>query len=343
MVINLFFDLIIASILGLATGFVLQRGRVCSNTIFRNLTLLRNDELFLIIILTICIQLIGYEILALLEPGSFTSNPIPLSWLFLPIGSIIFGIGTVYAGGCAGGVCYRIGEGNSKSLLAFFGYAAGIAILAIGPVAQVFSYYNAETLVTYNGAIPSLELIFPRIIWTFLAAVIAILYVYRYYNLHRHNQLKVKNLLPFWTPIASGIALGCIGITMKISRNFSFSTIDGIGNIFLSLISFTLPDWAGFFIFGLIVGSFVSALNIKEFQIPYVSLKDFIQFIGGGLLLGLGAMMAGGCNFGHILGGIPELGLSSILAFPLMILGNWIGSYIFYIRFNQPLPKSTPT
>ena len=53
-------------------------------------------------------------------------------------------------------------------------------------------------------------------------------------------------------------------------------------------------------------------------------------------------MMAGGCNFGHILGGIPELGLSSFIAFPLMILGNYIGSYLFYIRFDQKLPASTP-
>lgn len=332
----------IPSLLGLMTGLILQRGRVCSNTIFRNLTLIKNDELFIILILAISVQLIGYELLALIEPAKFTSNPIQLSWLFLPIGSIIFGIGTVYAGGCAGGVCYRIGEGNSKAFLAFLGYALGIGILSVGPLADVFTKYQNNTFITFHGAIPSLEMIFPRIIWTIIASIIAIVYIYRYYKLRRNNELKIKNLLPFWTPITSGILLGFIGIAMKISRNFSFSTYDGVGNIFKSLISFSIPNWAGFFIIGLIIGSFISSTTIKEFKFKNASSKDVIQFFGGGLLLGLGAIMASGCNFGHILGGIPELGLSSFIAFPLMIFGNWIGSYIFYIRFNQPLPSSTP-
>lgn len=332
----------VAFILGIFTGLVLQRGRACTNTIFRNLTIKRNDELFIILILTISVQLIGYQVYAIIDPSQFTSNPIALSWLFLPVGSIIFGFGTVFAGGCAGGVCYRVGEGNSKSLMAFLGYGIGIGMLAVGPLAKMFSNYQTQTLITVNGEVPSLQQIAPRILWTLVASFIAILYIIRYYRLKRSNSLKMKTLLPFWTPIMTGIALGLIGIGMKISRGFSFSTIDGVGNIFLSLLTLKLFDWAGFYIIGLITGAFLSSTQIREFKFKKVSSRQFIQFFGGGILLGLGAMMAGGCNFGHILGGIPELGISSVLAFPLMILGNWIGSYILYIRFNQVLPASTP-
>lgn len=52
--------------------------------------------------------------------------------------------------------------------------------------------------------------------------------------------------------------------------------------------------------------------------------------------------MAFGCNFGHIFGGLPELGISSIVATVLMLLGNWVGSYLFYNRLNYELPSSTP-
>ena len=336
------FELVVASVLGIMTGLVLQRGRVCSNTIFRNLTLIKNDEMFIIIILTISVQLIGYQLLTIIEPGTFSSNPIALSWLFLPIGSIIFGIGTVYAGGCAGGVCYRIGEGNGKSFLALLGFAFGIGILAVGPIANAFSGIQNETFVTNNGSIPTLDQFLPRIVWTLLASVIAILYIFRYYKLRNNNELKIKHLLPFWTPVVSGIILGCIGIAMKISRNFSFSTIDGIGNIFQSFLTLSIPDWAGFYIISLILGSFISSNFIKEFQLKKASSIDIFQFFGGGILLGVGAMLAGGCNFGHILGGIPELGISSVIALPLMIIGNWVGSYLFYIKYNQPLPSSTP-
>ena len=116
-------DLLILSfalIIGIFTGIILQRGRVCTNSAFRNLLFARNSELMIIVVLTVMIELIGYQILAIFSyPGfTFESNPIPLSILLLPIGGFLFGLGTVFAGGCAGGICYRIGEGSFKAFLA---------------------------------------------------------------------------------------------------------------------------------------------------------------------------------------------------------------------------------
>ena len=71
-------------------------------------------------------------------------------------------------------------------------------------------------------------------------------------------------------------------------------------------------------------------------------LNDIIYFFGGGILLGLGASLALGCNFGHILGGIPELGISSLIAVLFMLLGNWVASYTRFIIFQQEIPSSTP-
>ena len=264
----------------------------------------------------------------------------------MPVGSILFGIGTVFAGGCAGGVCYRVGEGNSKSFLALLGYGVGIGILGVGPIAKIFSNYQSKTFITVQGKVPSLDQLAPRLLWTVIAIIISILYIVRYYNLKHANKLKIPSLLPLWTPVLTGIALGLIGIAMKVSnstRNFSFSTIDGVGNIFQSLITLNIPNWAGFYILGLIIGAFFSSFQISEFHIKKVSMTNVMQFFGGGIILGIGAMLAGGCNFGHILGGIPELGLSSFTAFPLMVMGNWLGSYLFYIKFRQPLPAITPS
>jgi len=153
--------------------------------------------------------------------------------------------------------------------------------------------------------------------------------------------------------VVSGILLGVLGIFARYfstltERAFGFSTVDGIGAIFMSLssvirlgTSFQL-SWAGIFIIGLILGAFISSVRIGEFQIRYPKRNDILRFFGGGLLLGVGAMLALGCNFGHILGGIPELGLSSLFAFFFMMLGNWLGSYLLYIRLRQEIPKSTP-
>lgn len=337
-----FFDIFIALLIGLGVGIVLQRGRVCTNTIFRNLTLFKNGELFTIIVIAVTIEMIGYQILAILPNSTFQSNPISLSWLFLPIGSIIFGFGTVIAGGCAGGVCYRVGEGNSKSLLALLGFGIGIAVLNVGPLSEVFFDLNSKTDINYNNTIPTLEILAPRWVWTVITIIIAIGFIYYYMSLKKKNNLKLNHLLPNWTPIISGLIIGALGVVAKYHRNFSLSTVDGIGNIAESLLTLQVFNWAGFFIIGLILGSFISSVLIKEFKINKPNKNEVFQFLGGGFILGFGAMLALGCNFGHIFGGIPELGISSLIALPLMVLGNWIGSHYYYIRLNNPIPKSSP-
>jgi uncharacterized membrane protein YedE/YeeE len=338
---------IIALGIGMITGLVLQRGRVCTNSAFRNLLLIRNGELSTILPVAIAITVTGYFLLTLIPSYEFNSNPIYFSFIFLPIGAFIFGLGTVFAGGCAGGVCYRVGEGNIKSLIALLGYISGIAILAAGMISEVFQSLNSNSLILINNQTPSLEQFAPRSFWTIIIVIGSCLLVYFFYL--KNVEHKLIHLRPKWTPIMSGTLLGLLGILTKyfsslspVYRNFGLSTVDGIANVAQSIVTFQLFNWAGFFIIGLIVGSFLSSLNIKEFEVITPNRKDVFRFFGGGFLLGIGAMMAGGCNIGHIFGGIPELGISSFFAMILMIFGNWVGSYLEYIKWKNVWPESTP-
>ena len=344
---SLIIQYVIALCIGMSTGLVLQRGRVCTNSAFRNLLLIKNGELSTIIPVAIAVTVTGYFLLSVMPGYEFSSNPIHFSYVFLPIGAFIFGLGTVFAGGCAGGVCYRVGEGNVKSLIALFGFISGIGILATGIIAEVFQYQNSNSLILINNQTPSLEQFAPRIFWTILIVFISCLLVYFFYLKNVNH--KLTHLRPEWTPIISGILLGVLGILTKyfsslppIYRNFGLSTVDGIANVAQSIFTFQLFNWAGFFIIGLIVGSFLSSLNIKEFEVIIPTRKDVFQFFSGGFLLGTGAMMAGGCNIGHIFGGIPELGISSFFAMIFMMFGNWIGSYLQYVKWKNEWPESTP-
>ncbi|MFW9903553.1 MAG: YeeE/YedE family protein [Candidatus Thorarchaeota archaeon] len=341
-----------AIVIGILTGIILQRGRVCTNSAFRNLLFARNSELMIIVILTVTTEMIGYQILTLFPSPEFIfeSNPISLSLLLLPIGSFLFGIGTVFAGGCAGGICYRMGEGSLKAFLAFLGFAVGIGFLAIEPLSGLISKIRIPTSWVVGGKIPSLEMILPRWIWTILALGLSISGIIYYY---KKESKELTHLLPHWTPVVSGVLLGILGVVSRYfstisGRAFGFSTIDGIGEIFQIITSFIgifspiQIGWAGLFMIGLIFGAALSSIQINEFKLKFPARLDIIQFFGGGLMMGFGAMLALGCNFGHIFGGIPELGISSILALIFMILGNWLGSYMFYSVMNNDLPKSTP-
>ncbi|MHA1993958.1 MAG: YeeE/YedE family protein [Candidatus Hodarchaeales archaeon] len=343
------FNVFSALIIGLTTGLVLQRGRMCANTAFRNLLFIKNSELASALFITILVELIGYQVLELLPGSDFVSNPIPFSLLLLPLGSFIFGMGTVIAGGCAGGTCYRIGEGSIKSLLAFIGFGLGVGVLVIDPFKTIVNDLRSGTNWSIDGQIPSLELLFPRWGWTILSLIFLIIFILY----QRDKTIRLTHLRPQWPPLITGIVLGFLGIGARITstptgRAFGFSTTDGIGELFQTLAGFlNLVDsdtigWAGFFILGMIGGSFISSLEIREFKLKIPSIWDFLKFSSGGFILGFGAMLALGCNFGHILGGIPELGISSLVATFLMILGNWCASFIVYKRFNQPIPSSTP-
>jgi hypothetical protein len=52
----------------------------------------------------------------------------------------------------------------------------------------------------------------------------------------------------------------------------------------------------------------------------------------GGMMMGFGAATAGGCNIGHSLTGIGALSVTSLLATVFIILGSWLGTYLFFMR-----------
>ncbi len=84
-------------------------------------------------------------------------------------------------------------------------------------------------------------------------------------------------------------------------------------------------------IIGIVVGSLVAALIAKEFKFRVPKPLVMVQTFAGGLLMGFGAVTSGGCNIGHLLSGIPQLSLGSILAGISIVLGAWVASYVMFV------------
>ena len=49
-------------------------------------------------------------------------------------------------------------------------------------------------------------------------------------------------------------------------------------------------------------------------------------------MMGFGAVMAGGCNIGNFLSGVPMLSIGSILASVCIVAGAWLITYILFMR-----------
>ena len=119
---------------GYAIGFVLHRSRFCLSRVFREPFMTAEGEMTKALMLAVAL---GAPVTALLIFNG-TIDPylaIPARfWLGSALGGLIFGIGMVFAGGCASGSLWRIGEGHLKLVVAviFFAWSGSTANAVLG-------------------------------------------------------------------------------------------------------------------------------------------------------------------------------------------------------------------
>ncbi|MCX7173649.1 MAG: YeeE/YedE thiosulfate transporter family protein [Proteobacteria bacterium] len=112
-------------VIGFAMGFVMQRSRLCFSRAFREPFMTGEGTMTKAIILALAIGIPAATLIfqkKLIDPY----DAIPATfWLGSLSGGALFGIGMVFAGGCASGALWRAGEGHLKLwlALAFFAWS----------------------------------------------------------------------------------------------------------------------------------------------------------------------------------------------------------------------------
>jgi uncharacterized membrane protein YedE/YeeE len=108
---------------GFGIGFVLHRSRFCLSRVFREPFMTAEGEMTKALMLAVAL---GAPIGALLifngSIDPYLAVPARF-WLGSVLGGLIFGIGMVFAGGCASGSLWRVGEGHLKLVVAVFFFA----------------------------------------------------------------------------------------------------------------------------------------------------------------------------------------------------------------------------
>lgn len=155
---------------------------------------------------------------------------------------------------------------------------------------------------------------------------------------------------PFW---AGGLIIGLLVPLLYYIYNTALGVSTGYGNLakmvfpsqhlkwFQTQFQETV-SWRVYFIIGIILGGFLSArlagrpLVISEMgQFTLIRgwpfLLNALYFFIGGLLLGLGARIAGGCTSGHSIHGIANLHSSSIIVTILFLAGGVVAANIVRI------------
>lgn len=84
---------------------------------------------------------------------------------------------------------------------------------------------------------------------------------------------------------------------------------------------------------GVILGSLLWALISRGFRFEwFVSLKDFFNHLVGGILMGIGGVLALGCTIGQAVSGASTLALGSFIAFGGIVFGSTMTMKIQYYR-----------
>ncbi|QPB43418.1 YeeE/YedE family protein [Rodentibacter haemolyticus] len=337
---------------GVLLGFVMQRGRFCITGAFRDLYVTKSNKMFVALLIAITVQSIGFFILK--EIGWLNIEPAKnFEYLAVISGSFLFGIGIIYAGGCATGTWYRVAEGLIGSWVALFMYILLSAIMRTGPLGDT------------NRAMRSVKVdernIYETVgisAWWFVALLTFVTGYYVYKHLAK-PQAKIASLKPKktgiahilfekrWHPFVSAILIGLIAFAAW-PLSVATGRIGGLGittpsaNIMQYLITNDTKfiNWGVFLVLGIFIGSFIAAKGSNEFRLRLPDVQTMVRSAFGGTLMGIGASLAGGCSIGNALVATAYFSWQGWVSLPLMVLGTWVAAYFTIIR-PQRLKSAT--
>jgi uncharacterized membrane protein YedE/YeeE len=336
-------------IVGIIFGFVLQRGRFCMNSAFRDIILMKEYTLLKAVALAIVVQMIGFHLMATM--GYIELYPKTLYWGAMIVGGFIFGIGMVLAAGCASGTTYRVGEGMMGSFVALLGLMIGGVMTSGGALRELKSYLQptegalkAITSDNPGDLVGNSDLTLANVFglnpWIFVATITVIILAVLIWK-RGDEETKVEGTLyekllkKGWNWWVTGIAIGIVGIIAFLSfKKYALGISSGWFSFLDALITGDPEklNWFTFLVIGVVIGAAIAAVIAGEFKLRAPDAKRLLQQFIGGLIMGIGAVIGTACNIGHILSGIPQLALSSILGGAFIILGCWITAYIMFMR-----------
>lgn len=330
-------------ICGALLGFVMQRGRFCLTGGFRDMYIAKNNRMFYALLIAISIQSIG--VFGMIQAGLVAYDPGQFQWLGTMVGGYIFGLGIVYAGGCATGTWYRAGEGLIGSWIALFTYMMMSAVMR-SPHASGLNQFLKAHSTAHNSIADTFNL--P--VWPLVAIlVLGTLWLVR--KELKKPKLKIASLPPRrtglahllfekrWHPFATAVLIGLIALlawplSEATGRMFGLGITSPTANILQFLVAGDSKyiNWGVFLVLGIFLGSFIAAKGSREFRVRAADASTTLRSGFGGLLMGVGASMAGGCSIGNGLVMTAMLTWQGWIGLAFMILGVWTASWILFVR-----------
>ncbi len=269
------------------------------------------------------------------------------------LGGLMFGVGMTLASGCGNKSLVRLGEGNLKSLvvlvvmgiaawwmlftnfsyLGFLQWMLPVSIdfsqrdIASQDVAAVLFGITGVDWGPGHGLVVALLIGLPMLFWILRSrdfradfelvaaglVIGAVIVIAWYLTAGPRGQALLDELdfmdqRPFFAGAQSLTFIGPTGHAAQYLK-------EGFAAIFLTIGIATIG--------GVVLGSLVYTMVFRKLRLEwFVSWSDFSRHVAGGLLMGIGGVLAMGCTIGQGISGMATLALGSIVSIVSIIAGS---------------------
>lgn len=314
---------------GLLFGYCAQRGGFCLTRALSNLVLMRDTSILRAYVLALAVAIVGTHLLTL---GLVEEIPVrPFHWLGNLVGGFVFGVGMILSGGCSGSSWYRVGEGALGAWIVLLGFAMGATAANVGILRPA-----RETLQQYEYLIldqpPTLYHLLGVGPWPVIAVIVlaAVVWLVRGDTEPEHGKWR-------W-PITGSVMGAIIVVGWYLSSYAGAPTGITFAANTGHLLTYPLvgfPNrvtWSMVLLLGVVLGAALAAWRAREFAWKPVPGFTGVKLFLGGLVMGIGALIAGGCNITQGLTNSATLALGSLTAFAAMFAGGWAALWMLFLR-----------
>lgn len=326
-------------VLGAAFGLVAQRSRFCMVAAFSNFALMRDYRQVHAFLAALAVAVIGTfalewtDLVAIAETGY--RRP-ALNWMGALGGGLLFGIGSMLAGGCASRTLVRTAEGNLGALLTLITFALCAMATLFGALGPVLAWVLGRASPIGSGdASLSAILGWPASVLPLGVGVACLAAILGLGNWRDHKGTIAGGILVGLLVVAGWWVTGVLAVDAfdpHPPTSLTFATPLAQGFAWLVMGQLTGGGFALFLVPGMLLGAFVAAVATGEFRWVAPAGERVGAYLAGGAFMGIGALLAGGCNIGQGLTGAATLSATSLLAV-MGILGGmmlgmaWVGRW----------------
>ena len=288
------------------------------------------------------------------------------AWPRYLVGGLMFGIGMVLASGCGNKTLVRVGSGNLKSLVVLSTGMIAAYLMLWSPLFEkaflpwlqpatinlaqhgIATQQAGDVISGLLGQAPSktnnlaVALMFAAGMLVFAlkskdfrasfdnilsGAVVGLAVVAGWYLTGGPLGQSWKDYADMATDIPSRVQV----------QSFTFvSPMGDTARYLLNPAKLPLINFGVAALAGVIAGSFLYAVISKNFRIEwFASFGDFVNHAAGGVLMGIGGVLAMGCTVGQAITGMSTLAIGSMLTFIAIVAGAIVTMKIQYWRMMR--------